>query len=78
MKTNYIQITLKKAQANFHELCDAAASHRDVIIIKRPKGANVALVAADELSGLIETLYLLGSQKNAARLFAALRRAQRR
>ncbi len=77
MKTNYIRMTLKDAQAKFGELCNAAASNRNVIIIKRPTGPDVALVAADELSALIETLYLLGSQKNAERLFAAFRRVQR-
>jgi antitoxin YefM len=35
----------------------------------------VALVAADELAGLLETAHLLRSPRNAARLLAALRRA---
>jgi antitoxin YefM len=35
----------------------------------------VALVAADELAGLLETAHLLRSARNAARLLTALRRA---
>jgi antitoxin YefM len=78
MKANYIRTTVKEAQANFQKLCDAAVSNRDVVIIKQPTGPDVALVAADELSSLIETSYLLESPRNAARLVAALERTQRR
>ena len=38
---------------------------------------DVALVPADELAGLIETAHLLRSPRNARRLLAALRRAER-
>ncbi|MBA2703719.1 MAG: type II toxin-antitoxin system Phd/YefM family antitoxin [Blastocatellia bacterium] len=78
MKTNYIRTTLKEAQANFEKLCNAVVANRDVVIIKRPTGPDAALVAADELSGLIETLYLLRSPRNAERLVGALRSAKRR
>jgi antitoxin YefM len=36
----------------------------------------VALVAADELEGLLETAHLLRSPRNAARLLSALERAR--
>jgi antitoxin YefM len=78
MKTNYTQISLKEAQANFADLCNKVAFHRDVVIIKRTGGDDVALIAADELSGLIETLYLLRSPRNATRLVAAFKRARSR
>ncbi|MFY9676849.1 MAG: hypothetical protein WB817_14830 [Terriglobales bacterium] len=38
----------------------------------------VALVPADELGGLMETIYLLRSPKNARRLLTALQRATAR
>ena len=75
MKTRYVKIPLKEAQANLAELCKVVVSNREVVIIKRPAGPGVALLAAGELSSLIETLYLLGSPKNAARLVSALNRA---
>ena len=78
MKTKYIEISLNQAQANLAELCDAVISKREIAIIKRPGGLEVALLAASELSALVETLYLLGSPRNAVRLVRALRRAQRR
>ncbi len=41
------------------------------------KGKDVALNAVDELAGVMVTAYLLRSPKNARRLLAALRRAER-
>jgi antitoxin YefM len=79
MNANHIRVTLQEAQANFGELCNTVTSNRDVVVvIKRPTDPDVALVAADELSSLVETLYLLRSPENAARLLGALRRAHRR
>jgi antitoxin YefM len=78
MKTNYIRTSLKEARANFSELCNKVVADGDVVIIKRHGRDDVALVAADELSGLIETLYLLSSPRNARRLFTALKRVRSR
>ena len=78
MATRYRTVTLEDAQATLNELCDAALSKEKVILIKRPKGSPVALLAAQELSSLMESLYLLSSPRNSARLITALRRAQRR
>jgi antitoxin YefM len=66
--------TYTKARANFAKLCDQAASTREPIIIRRRGAEPVALVAADELAGIMETAHLLRSPKNAERLLAALAR----
>jgi antitoxin YefM len=50
-------------------------SDRDMVRITRRGGEDVVLIAADELSGLLETAHLLKSPKNAARLLKALERA---
>jgi len=55
MGINYVEIDLEEAQANLDELCNAVVSNRDVVLIKQPTGFEVALVAADELSSLIDT-----------------------
>jgi len=49
---------------------------REVVVVRRRKGGDVALVAADELEGLLETAHLLRSPANAERLLRALNRAQ--
>lgn len=73
-----IVTTYTHARAHFAELCDAAAENREVVIIRRRNAEDVALIAADELSSLIETAHLLRSPKNAERLLTALARARGR
>ena len=46
------------------------------MLIKRRGKETVALVAADDLSGWLETAHLLRSPKNARRLLEATRRAE--
>lgn len=71
-----IETTYTQARANFAKLCDTAADDREVVIIRRRNGEDVALVAADELASLLETAHLLRSPKNAQRLLTALARAR--
>ncbi len=72
-----LQTTYTNARANFAGLCNEAAENREIVMIRRRKGGDVALVAADELQGLIETAHLMRSPRNAERLFSALDRALR-
>jgi len=72
------QTTYTKARANLAKLCQQVTANREIIIINRRGAEDVALVAADELSGLLETAHLLRSPENARRLLTALRRAQSR
>jgi len=73
-----IQTTYSKARANLASLLDQVTSNREVIIINRRGSEDVALVAASELSSLMETAHLLKSPKNARRLLTALKRARTR
>jgi len=71
-----IETTYTQARANLKSLLDQVAEDREQVIIHRRGGDDVAMIAADELRGLIETAHLLRSSKNAQRLWNALRRAQ--
>jgi antitoxin YefM len=73
METTYI-----KARANFAALCDHAASTLEPVVIHRRGAEDVVLVSAAELRSLEATLHELRSPRNAARLFAALKRARSR
>jgi len=73
-----IQTTYTHARANLAALCDEVTANREVVIIHRRGAEDVALIAAEELSGLLETAHLLRSPKNAERLLTALARAQSR
>lgn len=70
-----LQTTYTNARAHFASLCDEVADNREIVIIRRRKGGNVAMIAADELESLVESAHLLRSPKNAERLLSALERA---
>jgi antitoxin YefM len=71
------EMTYTFARAHLAQLCDQVVDDREAIIIKRRNGRDVALVAAEELSAMEETLHLLSSPENARRLLEALERAGR-
>ena len=71
-----IQTTYTQARANLSKLFDEVTENREIVIVRRRRGEDIALVAADELAGLTETAHLLRSPKNARRLLQALARAQ--
>jgi antitoxin YefM len=73
-----IQTTYTHARANLAALCDTVTANREVVLIHRRGAEDVALIAAGELSSLLETAHLLRSPKNAERLLTALARAQTR
>jgi antitoxin YefM len=73
------EITYTEAQSNLEILLDQVADDKDIIICQRHgKSKNVALIAEDDLSSLMETVYLLRSPANAARLHGAIERAKKR
>jgi antitoxin YefM len=69
------QTTYSKARASLASLCNRAEADREVILIQRRGREDVALIAASELSSLMETAHLLRSPANAKRLLTALARA---
>ena len=70
-----IKTTYTNARANFASLCNQVAEDREVVVINRRNAEDVALIAASELSSLMETAHLLRSPKNAQRLLTAINRA---
>jgi len=70
-----LQTTYTNARANFAGLCDEVVENREIVLIRRRNGSNVAMIAADELQSLVESAHLMRSPKNAERLLAALERA---
>jgi antitoxin YefM len=71
-----IETTYSQAREGLKGLMDRAVQDREVVMVRRRKGGDVALVAADELAGLLETAHLLRSPANAERLLSALSRAR--
>jgi antitoxin YefM len=72
-----IQTTYTQARASLATLLDQVTKNREVVIIKRRGGEDVAMITADELAGILETAHLLRSPINAKRLLAALDRVRK-
>ena len=72
-----IQTTYTHARAHLASLIDEVARNREVVIIQRRGSEDVAMIAADELAGILETAHLLQSPANAERLLSALERVRK-
>jgi antitoxin YefM len=72
-----IQTTYTQARASLATLLDQVTKNREVVIIKRRGGEDVAMITADELAGVLETAHLLRSPKNAKRLLSAIDRVRK-
>ena len=70
------ETTYTGARSQLAALMDQVIDTREPVLIRRRGKEPVALVAADELAGWIETAYLLRSPKNARRLREAALRAR--
>jgi antitoxin YefM len=69
-----IETTYTALRENLATFLDRVTDDREVLVVKRRGGRrDVAIIAADELSSLMETAYLLRSPKNAERLAESLR-----
>ncbi len=66
------------ARKEFFKILDEVAYDSSVVVVKRKDAPNVAIIAEAELSGLVETVHLLRSRKNADRLFSALAKSYER
>jgi len=72
-----METTFSQLRAQLKSYCDQAIAHRQAIRVRRRKGGDVVLLAADEFDSLAATAHLLSAPQNAARLLAALARARR-
>jgi antitoxin YefM len=70
-----VEVTYSSARQRLASLLDEVTEDREIVIIRRRKGEPAALIAADELTSLMETAHLLRSPANAPRLLEALARA---
>lgn len=71
------ETTYTSLRENLASVLDQVVDQQETVIVRRRGARDVALLPASELAGLIETAHLLRSPKNAKRLLAALRRAER-
>ncbi|MCF8053365.1 MAG: type II toxin-antitoxin system prevent-host-death family antitoxin [Desulfobacterales bacterium] len=72
-----IQTTYTNARARLASLIDEVVKNREVVIIQRRGSEDVAMIAAAELAGILETAHLLRSPANADRLNTTLERVRK-
>ena len=72
-----VETSLSKLRGRLKSFCDQAVADREPIRVRRRTGEDVVLLAADEYDSLAETIHLLSSPRNAARLLASLAEARR-
>jgi antitoxin YefM len=65
-----------EARKDFFQLLEQVVANRQVYIIHRREGENVAMIAEADLRSLVETVYLLRSPANASRLWEAMEESQ--
>ena len=73
-----VEITYANFQRRLTAVLDRVSNDQEVVIVRRRGGKNVAMIPAEELTGLMETAHLLRSPRNARRLLAAIERATHR
>jgi antitoxin YefM len=66
------QITYSQVRANLADVLNRVSENHEIVTITRRNGDDVALIAADDLSSLLESVYLFRSPANAKRLFSAM------
>lgn len=75
-----IEISYTQARDHLASYMDRAVADHEVITIRRKVSdgttQEVALIDADDLNSLLETIHLLSSPKNAERIFSALESAK--
>ena len=73
-----VETTYTSLRENLASILDRVANDREVVIVRRKGDQRVAMISADELSGLLETAHLLRSPKNAQRLLDAMESVKQR
>jgi antitoxin YefM len=72
--TQYTSYT--QARDNFVKVLEEEEQGQGIVVVQRRGHEDVAMIAAAELSALLEEVYLLRSPANARRLHAAISWAQ--
>jgi antitoxin YefM len=72
-----VETTYTNLRDKLASVLDQVVEDQEIVIVRRKRSKDVALIPATELAGLMETAHLLRSPKNAQRLLSAMRRAGR-
>ncbi|NER58941.1 prevent-host-death protein [Pseudomonas sp. MAFF212428] len=69
-------LTFSQARADLKQTMDDVCRDHEPAIITRQRGEPVVMLSLEDYNGINETLHLLGSSKNAARLRSSIAQLQ--
>jgi antitoxin YefM len=70
-------VTYTHARQNLAKLMDETQAKHEPIVINRQQKGSVVMMSLEDYNGLMETLHLLRSPRNAERLLRSIRQAER-
>ena len=59
-------------KANLESYLDCVENNQETLLVKRKIGEGTVILSLDEYNAMIETMHLLGSRKNANRLYESI------
>lgn len=65
-------VSYTELRANLAKYMDEVCDTRDALVVTRQNARSVVLISEEEYEGMIETLHLLRSPANAARLLRSI------
>ncbi|MHC2146426.1 type II toxin-antitoxin system Phd/YefM family antitoxin [Pseudomonas sp. 210_17 TE3656] len=65
-------LTFSQARADLKQTMDDVCRDHEPAIITRQRGEPVVMLSLEDYNGMHETMYLLGSSKNASRLRSSI------
>jgi antitoxin YefM len=68
-------VSYTELRANLARYMDQVCDRRDALVVTRQNARSVVLISEDEYEGILETLHLLRSPTNAARLMHSIEEA---
>lgn len=68
-------VTYTELRANLASYMDDVCDSRDALLVTRQNARSVVMISEDEYEGLMETVHLLRSPANAARLLQSIEEA---
>jgi antitoxin YefM len=65
-------INFSEFSTNLKSYLDSVEEDNETLIIKRKTGKGAVLISLNEYNSIMETMHLLGSRKNADRLYKSI------
>jgi antitoxin YefM len=67
-----VEVNFKTFRSNLKASLNKVEEENETMLIKRPKKEGVVLLPLSEYNGIMETLHLLSSRKNAMNLYESI------